>query len=134
MRENLEIYCLNKRHSNIVCTFLEDLEDIVSEATDYDEEYEGFKDVIDRLIVFHNGLGFYAMDGDIDNMSWYLSMPNIVYWAVVGYFAALTPKKDVNMDEYRKKVLSLIEEVIKDLEMSLLIQPGTESDEKINLN
>ena len=101
MNDKLEIYCLNNRHSSIICNFLEDLEDIVSEATYYDEDYEGFKDVIDRLIVFHNGVGFHAMDGDIDNMSWYLSMPNIVYWAVVGYFAGLTRKKDGNMDEYR---------------------------------
>tara|TARA_R100001244_G_C5163443_1_gene131198 strand:+ start:1037 stop:1441 length:405 start_codon:yes stop_codon:yes gene_type:complete len=134
MSDEVEIYCLNKRHSNIVSEFLRDLQDIIDEATYYDEEYEGFKDVIARVILFHNGLGIYTLDGEIDKISWYLSMPNTVYWATVGYFAALTPKKEENLDEYRKKVLSLIENVVERLELSLLIQPGTENEEKINLN
>ena len=134
MNENAEIYCLNRRHSSIVCQFLQDLEDIINEVAYYDEDYQGFKEVIDRIILFHNGLGVYTMDGEVDKTTWYLSMPNTVYWATVGYFAAITPKKGEDLDKYRKKVLSLISKVIKRLELSLLIQPGTENEEKINLN
>jgi hypothetical protein len=134
MSYEVEIFCLNKRHSNIVTEFLRNLEDIINEATYYDEEYEGFKGVIERVILYHNGLGINTMEGEVDKINWYLSMPNTVYWATVGYFAALTPKKEENLDKYRKKVLSLIENVIERLELSLLIQSGTESEEKINLN
>lgn len=134
MKENAEIYCLNKRHSSIVCEFLQDLEDIINEVAYYDEDYEGFKEVIERIILFHNGLGAYAMEGEVDKINWYLSMPNTVYWATVGYFAAITPEKKEDLDEYKEKVLSLISIVIKKLELSLLIQPGTEAEEKINLN
>ena len=134
MNKNAEIYCLNKRHSSIVCEFLQDLENIINEVAYYDEDYDGFKDVIDRIILFHNGLGAYAMSGEIDKTNWYLSMPNTVYWATVGYFAAITPEKEEDLDKYKEKVLSLISGVIKRLELSLLIQPGTETEEKINLN
>lgn len=134
MYENAEIFCLNRRHSEIVCDFLRDLEDIINEATYYDEDYEGFKEIIEKIILFHNGMGAYTMDELIDKKTWYLSMPNTAYWATIGYFAALTPQKEEDLDEYREKVLSLISVVIKRLEMSLVIQPGTEIEEKINLN
>ena len=134
MNENAEIFCLNKRHSYIVCEFLRDLEDIINEATLYDEDYDGFKEVIEKIILFHNGLGAYAVTGEIHNLNWYLSMPNTAYWATIGYFASLTPKKKEDLCEYKEKVLSLISVVIKRLETSLVIQPGTENEEKINLN
>jgi hypothetical protein len=134
MNENAEIFCLNKRHSHIVCEFLQDLQDIINEVTFYDEDYEGFKEVIEKIILFHNGLGVYAVTGEIHKINWYLSMPNTVYWATIGYFASMTPEKKEDLDEYREKVLSLISVVIKRLETSLVIQPGTENEEKINLN
>jgi len=134
VNKNAEIFCLNKRHSSIVCEFLEDLEDIINEVAYYDEDYNGFREVIDKIILFHNGLGAYVMLGDIDKTTWYLSMPNTVYWATIGYLAAITPRKEEYLDESKEKVLSLISNVTKRLEMSLLIQPGTEIEEKINLN
>jgi len=134
MNENAEIFCLNRRHSDIVCDFLSDLEDIINEATFYDEDYDGFRDIIEKIILYHNGMGAYTMDDLIDKKTWYLSMPNNAYWATIGYFAALTPENKDNLDEYREKVLSLISVVIKRLEMSLVIQPGTENEDKVNLN
>ena len=40
MGKDVEIYCLNKRHSKIVCGFLVKLEDIINDATQYDEDFD----------------------------------------------------------------------------------------------
>ena len=61
MGKDIEIYCLNKRHSKIVCEFLMQLEDIIDKATYYDEDFEGYKKVMEKFITFHNGLGIYAL-------------------------------------------------------------------------
>ena len=47
MGKGVEIYCLNKRHSRIVCDFLMKLEAIIDRATFYDEDFEGYKKVMD---------------------------------------------------------------------------------------
>ena len=134
MGKNVEIYCLNKRHSKIVCEFLMQLEGIIDKATFYDEDFEGYKEVMERFISFHNELGVYALLGEVDYDSWYLSLPNNVYWATLGYFASVEVSKGGDLDKFKLQVFSLISKTLNRLDRSLVVQSWTESEEKIHLN
>jgi len=129
-----EIYCLNKRHSKIVCEFLSDLERIVSDATYYDDDFEGFKEVMNKFISYHNELGVYAVLGSVEYDNWYMSLPNNVYWATLGYFASVQAEGDDDLSVFKLKVLSLISKTMDRLDRSLISQSWTETEEKIHLN
>lgn len=134
MGRYVDIYCLNKRHSKIVCGFLRDLEVIINDATYYDEDFKGFKEVMEKFIFFHNELGISAAIGDVDYENWYLSLPNNVYWATIGYFASVQCKEEDDLDEFKEEVFSLIYRTINKLNRSLIVQPWVENQEKIHLN
>lgn len=134
MGKDIEIYCLNKRHSKIVCEFLMQLEDIIDKATYYDEDFEGYKKVMEKFITFHNGLGIYALLGEVDYDSWYISLPNNVYWATLGYFASVEVSKGEDLDKFKGEVFALISKTLNRLDRSLIVQSWTESEEKIHLN
>jgi hypothetical protein len=134
MNESKPIYCLNNMHSVIVSSFLAEIEEIVEECTMYNEDIDGFRDIIENLIIYHNALGVSAMDGDTAYEDWYLSLPNNVYWALTGYFASLTVNKGEDIELFREKMLSLINKTIQSLNSSLIMQPWTESENKIHLN
>ena len=134
MGKGVEIYCLNKRHSKIVCDFLMQLEGIIDRATFYDEDFEGYKEVMKNFITFHNHLGVSALLGEVDYDSWYISLPNNVYWATIGYFAAVEVSEGENLDKFKGEVFSLISSTLKRLDRSLVAQSWTESEEKIYLN
>jgi hypothetical protein len=132
MDKYVEIYCLNKLHSKLVCNFLKDLQDIVDDATYYDEDVFSFEEVIEQCVVYHNKLGAACVEGDVEIKNWYHSLANNVYWATNGYFAAL--ENEGNIMIYKKKVISLIENFILELDLALVIDPLTYADGKINLN
>jgi hypothetical protein len=134
MGKVVEIYCLNKRHSKIVCEFLMQLEGIINKATFYDEDFEGYKEVMERFISFHNELGIYALLGEVDYENWYISLPNNVYWATLGYFASVEVSDGEDLDKFKGEVFALISKTLTRLDRSLVVQSWTESEEKIHLN
>jgi len=134
MRKEVEIYCLNKRHSKIVFNFLIELEGIIDRATFYDEDFEGYKEVMEKFITFHNSLGVHALLGEVDYDSWYISLPNNVYWATLGYFASVEVSQGEDLDKFKGEVFALISTTLHKLDRSLIAQSWTESEEKIHLN
>jgi hypothetical protein len=132
MNNFIEIYCLNKQHSDVVCQFLNDLQAIIDDATYYDEDLMGFKEVIRDFIIYHNGLAVLAEEGEVDDHKWYYSLANNVYWATKGYFAGLEDKKSAII--YEKKVISLIQKFLERIEMALIIDPFNNYESRINLN
>ena len=134
MINGVEIYCLNKRHSKIVCEFLMKLEAIIDKATYYDDDFEGYKEVMGKFIDFHNNLGLNAILGEIDYDSWYISLPNNVYWATIGYFASVEVSEGEDLDKFKEQVFALISKTLNRLDRSLIAQSWTESEEKIHLN
>tara|TARA_R100000152_G_C6757891_1_gene181744 strand:+ start:1031 stop:1435 length:405 start_codon:yes stop_codon:yes gene_type:complete len=134
MESLTHIYCLNKRHSKIVKDFLSELEAIINEATYYDDDFAGYQEIIKNFITFHNELGLYAIMGEVDYENWYKSLPNNVYWASMGYFAAVQSEEHEDVGIYKLKVLSLISETLVKLDRSLIAQSWTESEEKKHLN
>tara|TARA_R110000824_G_scaffold72595_2_gene185187 strand:- start:10974 stop:11378 length:405 start_codon:yes stop_codon:yes gene_type:complete len=129
-----DIFYLNKRHSSIISTFLDDIEELVNEVSCYNEDLVGFDVIMKSIIDFHNGLGEYVLYGSIGSQEWYVSLPNNLYWATKGYLANLELNQDNDMSLCEEKLLSLTVDVLKQLNNSIIIQPFNEEEQKINLN
>jgi hypothetical protein len=132
MSEYVEIFCLNKRHSDVVINFLYDLHEIIDNATYYEEDFVGFTDIMEDFIVYHNKLGEEAVKGSVEYKNWYSSLGNNVYWATKGYFAAMQDKESAIINE--KKVISLIQDFLDNIELALIIDPNLTTNGRINLN
>ena len=129
-----DIYYLNTRHSEIITEFLYDVQDIVKEVTFFKEDYIEFQSLSNGVIDFHNGLSEYVVLGGVDCLEWYVSLPNNLYWATKGYLSSIQSKEEVDLIIYEEKLLSLTINVIGKLNNSIVIQPYTDRDIKINLN
>lgn len=132
MSEFVEVFCLNKRHSDIVINFLYDLHEVIDNATYYEEDFVGFTDIMQDFISYHNKLGAEALKGSVDYKNWYSSLGNNVFWATKGYFAAMQDKEIAGI--YEKKVLSLIQDFLDNVELALIIDPNLTQAGNINLN
>jgi|TARA_R110000823_G_scaffold14707_4_gene48286 hypothetical protein len=131
---NNEILYLNERHSVIINEFLYDIRNVIDEVTMFNEDYEGFESLLDRVIDFHNGLGEYVEGGRVDRREWYMSLPNNLYWATQGYIANLALNHEEDLSEFEGKLLSLTVDVLQRLNRSLLVHPFTKKENKIHLN
>tara|TARA_R110002074_G_scaffold1973_3_gene11876 strand:+ start:3349 stop:3750 length:402 start_codon:yes stop_codon:yes gene_type:complete len=133
MGKFIDIYCLNKRHTSIILDFLSDIEDIIEELEE-DYENSSFYIVIEKIVEYHNAMGALVMKSNIPKQEWYLSLPNNIYWASIGYLSSLDEENEEKTVECCRKILSLVDVTLDKLEMSLIIQKGDEYEEKINLN
>ena len=132
MSEYVEIFCLNKRHSDVVINFLYDLHEIIDNATYYEEDFVGFTDIMEDFIVYHNKLGAEAIKGSVEYKNWYSSLGNNVFWACKGYFASMQDKENAII--YEKKVISLVSDFLANSELALIIDPNLTTIGRINLN
>ena len=83
----------------------------------------------------HNGIGILSLDGEITKDEWYLSLPNNLYWATLGFFASLDDDKESPLlDIYKEEALNVIEKHIKKLKNSLIVQSITDGENIKNLN
>jgi len=135
MKEIADIYCLNKRHTEIVFSFLCDLQSVIDKSVSHDKRCEKFDSVIEQIIVVHNGIGILSLDGEITKDEWYLSLPNNLYWATLGFFASLDDYDESPLlDIYKEEALDVIEKYIRKLKNSLIIQSITDGENIKNLN
>ena len=135
MKEIADIYCLNKIHTEIVFSFLADLQSVIDKSVSHDKRCEKFDTVIEQIIVVHNGIGVLSLDGSISNDEWYLSLPNNLYWATLGFFASLDYEQESPLlDIYKEEALDIIEKYIRKLKNSLIIQSITDGENIKNLN
>ena len=135
MKEIADIYCLNKMHTEIVFSFLADVQSVIDKSVSYDERCEKFDKVIEQIIVIHNGIGVLSLDGSISKDEWYLSLPNNLYWATLGFFASLDEEEESPLlNIYKEEALDIIEKYIRKLKNSLIIQSVTDRENIKNLN
>ena len=135
MKEIADIYCLNKRHTEIVFSFLCDLQSVIDKSVSHDKRCEKFDRVIEQIIVVHNGIGILSLDGEITKDEWYLSLPNNLYWATLGFFSSLDDYDESPLLEiYKEEALDIIENYIRKLKNSLIIQSITDGENIKNLN
>jgi hypothetical protein len=93
MIENNILLCLNKAHENIILSFLQDIQSIIDDITIKDEDYEGFINILAEIITTHNENGLKAYSDELFRDDWVYSLPNMVYWAALGYLSALSMEK-----------------------------------------
>lgn len=134
MSPNKEIYYLNKTHSAIINSYLLDVTNLISDVTMFDEDFIGYELLVDGVIDFHNGLGIYVEDGNVNRKEWFISLPNNLYWASRGYIANLALNEEKDLSLFEEKLLSLTVKVLGELTETLLVKPFTEQEYKINLN
>jgi len=134
MAFELEIYYLNKEHCTIINEYLDDVYNLVYEATFFEEDYVNFERLIEGVVSFHNGLGEYVSGGSVNAREWYISLPNNLYWVSKGYFSSLQLYQEQDVYDYEQKLLSLTIDVLDKLNKSIIKQPLTEKLININLN
>jgi len=128
------ILFLNKQHSDIVNQHLLDVQDVIDKATFFNEDYIGYELLVENAVKFHNGLGEYVKIGNVNPKEWYMSLPNNLYWATKGYMSNLQLNEGVDLYLYEEKLLSLTVSVLQKLNESIVVNPFTEGEQKINLN
>jgi hypothetical protein len=134
MAFELEIFYLNKEHSKIINSYLDDVYSLVYDATFFTEDYEAFEDLIHGVVAYHNGLGDYVATGSVNRREWYISLPNNMYWCCKGFFANLQLYQEQEVQDYEQKLLSLTINVLDRLNTSIIASPLTEKEININLN
>jgi hypothetical protein len=135
MKELTDVYCLNKIHTKLVFNFLSELQSVIDKSVSHDKRCEKFDLVVEQAIIVHNGIGVLSIDGDITSDDWYLSLPNNLYWATIGFFAALDDEMESPLlENYKDEALSVIERYIRKLKNALIIQSITDGENIKNLN
>tara|TARA_R110000787_G_scaffold109283_1_gene217876 strand:+ start:982 stop:1389 length:408 start_codon:yes stop_codon:yes gene_type:complete len=135
MKELTDVYCLNKLHTNLVFNFLSELQSVIDKSVAHDKRCEQFDLVVEQAIIVHNGIGVFSIEGDISNDEWYLSLPNNLYWATIGFFSSLdSDMESPLLDIYKNEALIVIQNYIVKLKNSLIIQSITDGENIKNLN
>ena len=86
------IICINTAHESIMLEFLNDIQMIIDDATEKDEDYDSFLNILANIIMNHNENGEIAYKGTIFRNNWLYNLPSMVYWASIGYISALSNK------------------------------------------
>jgi len=125
-----EIFCLNKFHEEIVLDYLADIQEIIDVSTADDDDYEAFLDVLTQIIMVHNNNGEDEYLDTIFRSEWLYSLPNMVYWAALGYLAVI-PKDEEEIDVIVTKLSKRLRKVNNRIGNMLLIHPFVDGDKTI---
>jgi len=125
-----EIFCLNRWHEGIVLEYLSDIQSIIDMSTAEDDDYEAFLDVLTQIIIVHNQNGEDSYLDTIFRSEWLYSLPNMVYWAALGYLAVL-PKNEEEIDIIVTKLAKRLTKVNERIGKMVLINPFVDGDKTI---
>ena len=129
MEKHNPIICANGHHEDIILHFLAGVQNIVDEASVKDEDYENFLDVLAQIIEVHNENGLIAFKDSVFRNDWFFSLPEMVYWACLGYLSSLRLESD-NLPNVLKKLHKRLKRTYGEIEIMILIYPHLEMDEK----
>jgi hypothetical protein len=130
MNQETDIFCMNLSHRGIVLQYLGEIQRLMDKITIKDDNYDEFLDVLADIIEMHNEQGAYAYSDPFVRDKWFYSLPNMVYWASMGYLAAID-KKHLNMDAVVVKLSRILIKTIEKLEKMVLINPGFDNDKTL---
>ena len=95
-----------------------------------DEEYEDFLSILTSMIEIHNEQGTHAYKDAFYRQRWFFSLPNMVYWACLGYLCGIETSH-LRVENVIKKMSKILIKTIKRLEKMALISPGLDNDETL---
>jgi len=130
MYSEYEIFCLNRWHEEIVLDYLSDVQAIIDTSTADDDTYEAFLDVLTQIIIVHNKNGEDSYLDTIFRSDWLYSLPNMVYWAALGYLAVL-PKDEEEIDVIVTRLAKRLTKVNNRIGKMVLINPFVDGDKTI---
>tara|TARA_B110000858_G_scaffold2551_1_gene2869 strand:+ start:6936 stop:7334 length:399 start_codon:yes stop_codon:yes gene_type:complete len=125
-----EIFCLNRYHEEIILDYLSDIQMIIDMSTAEDDDYEAFLDVLTQIIMVHNNNGEDEYLDTIFRSEWLYSLPNMVYWAALGYLAVI-PKDDDQINAIVTKLSKRLTKVNNRISNMILIHPFVDGDKTI---
>tara|TARA_R110001632_G_scaffold105752_2_gene215288 strand:- start:8583 stop:8981 length:399 start_codon:yes stop_codon:yes gene_type:complete len=125
-----EIFCLNRWHEDIVLDYLSDVQDIIDMSTADDDDYEAFLDVLTQIIMVHNENGEDSYLDTIFRSEWLYALPNMVYWAALGYLAVI-PKDEGQINIIVTKLAKRLTKVNDRIGKMVLINPFIDGDKTI---
>ena len=125
-----EIFCLNRYHEEIILDYLSDIQMIIDMSTAEDDDYEAFLDVLTQIIMVHNNNGEDEYLDTIFRSEWLYSLPNMVYWAALGYLAVI-PKDDDQINAIVTKLSKRLTKVNNRISNMILIHPFVDGDNTI---
>ncbi len=130
MKGESDIFCMNMGHQGIILEYLSEIQDLMDRISLNDEEYDEFLSVLADIIDVHNEQGVYAYTDTFIRDKWFYSLPNMVYWASLGYLCGIE-KKHLNIDKVVVKLSKILVKTVSRLERMVLINPGPENDKTI---
>jgi hypothetical protein len=130
MNVEQDILCMNLRHQGIILEYLQEIQSLMDRITIEEENYDEFLGVLADIIMVHNETGSYAYKDPLTRDKWFYTLPNMVYWAALGYICAIE-KEHLNIDKVIVKLSKILIKTIKRLEKMALINPSYDNDETI---
>lgn len=125
------IICINTAHESIMLEFLNDIQIIIDDATEKDEDYDSFLNILANIIMNHNESGDMAYRDTIFRNNWLYNLPSMVYWASIGYVSALS-NKNVSTPMVASRLAVRLARVNDSISRMILFD--TNSDEEVILN
>ena len=125
-----DIYCMNITHQEIILDYLSDIQALMDKITLEDDNYDVFLDTITSIIEVHNEQGSYVYKDPLLRNEWFFSLPNMVYWACLGYLAGIDTSH-LNMDKVIGRVAKMLLNTITKLENMALVNPSYENDKTL---
>lgn len=130
MNVEQDIFCMNLRHQGIIVEYLQEIQSLMDRITVEDEDYEEFLVVLAEIIEVHNETGSYAYKDSLMRDKWFYTLPNMVYWAALGYLCAIE-REHLNIDKVIVKLSKILIKTMKKLEKMALINPGCDNDKTL---
>jgi predicted transglutaminase-like cysteine proteinase len=115
MDGKVKILCLDKKHQGVLFNFLEEIQTYVDEITQNDDDFDIFLNVLEELIRKHNENVVFSFLDRKREEKWLKQLPNMVYWAVIGYMYLIKVDLCDLMDTI-EKVNNLVNETLDKIE------------------
>ena len=125
-----DIYCMNTTHQEIILDYLGDIQALMDRITLEDETYDVFLDTLAAIIEVHNEQGTYVYRDPLLRNEWFFNLPNMVYWACLGYLAGIETSH-LNIDKVIGKISKMLISTIQKLETMALVNPSYENDKTL---
>jgi hypothetical protein len=122
MNNDNTILCLDELHEKILISYLSDIQDIIDDITIEDEKYDSFLEIMSQIIVIHNENGTKSYLDGVLRDNWLYSLPNMVYWASLGYISSLGLNKE-DLTYIIKKISNRLSITIETIKNMSLISP-----------
>ena len=130
MESGSDIFCMNMSHQAIILEYLGQMQDLMDKVTLSDNDYEEFLTVLADMIEMHNEQGAYAYQDVFYRQKWFYSLPNMVYWACMGYMCGIETGH-LKMEGVILRMSKILVKTMAKLEKMALISPGFDNDETI---